>query len=114
MPQQMQPGVCQRVRSVQGLPAAPRPELVHTGRGQPFRALVPELKMHFNSQRAFRIEMTPAAPLPSGFVFQAEDGIRDTSVTGVQTCALPISAQYRKRTAEDATDAKAWYGLGTA
>src|SRR5437763_6002021 len=23
--------------------------------------------------------------------FQAEDGIRDTSVTGVQTCALPIS-----------------------
>src|SRR5437762_9989133 len=22
--------------------------------------------------------------------FQAEDGIRDTSVTGVQTCALPI------------------------
>src|SRR5437763_3941634 len=26
-----------------------------------------------------------------GFFFQAEDGIRDTSVTGVQTCALPIS-----------------------
>ena len=26
------------------------------------------------------------------FFFQAEDGIRDTSVTGVQTCALPISA----------------------
>src|SRR5437879_11646762 len=25
------------------------------------------------------------------FFFQAEDGIRDTSVTGVQTCALPIS-----------------------
>ena len=25
-----------------------------------------------------------------GFFFQAEDGIRDTSVTGVQTCALPI------------------------
>src|SRR5260370_37682024 len=24
------------------------------------------------------------------FVFQAEDGIRDSSVTGVQTCALPI------------------------
>src|SRR5437762_7058171 len=28
------------------------------------------------------------------FFFQAEDGIRDTSVTGVQTCALPI---YRQR-----------------
>src|SRR5207245_4550209 len=24
------------------------------------------------------------------FVFQAEDGIRDATVTGVQTCALPI------------------------
>src|SRR5437879_12885846 len=29
------------------------------------------------------------------FFFQAEDGIRDTSVTGVQTCALPI---YRRLT----------------
>src|SRR5205809_6851396 len=26
-----------------------------------------------------------------GFFFQAEDGIRDVAVTGVQTCALPIS-----------------------
>src|SRR5690606_40429556 len=26
----------------------------------------------------------------SGFFFQAEDGIRDFHVTGVQTCALPI------------------------
>src|SRR3712207_9502771 len=25
------------------------------------------------------------------FLFQAEDGIRDIGVTGVQTCALPIS-----------------------
>ena len=41
------------------------------------------------------------------FFFQAEDGIRDTSVTGVQTCALPIlksggaaatrNGQYKKR-----------------
>src|SRR2546430_7855948 len=31
----------------------------------------------------------------SGFVFffQAEDGIRDLTVTGVQTCALPISTE---------------------
>src|SRR5258706_10566219 len=29
--------------------------------------------------------------LPFFFFFQAEDGIRDWSVTGVQTCALPIS-----------------------
>src|SRR5690554_7713280 len=27
----------------------------------------------------------------SSFFFQAEDGIRDADVTGVQTCALPIS-----------------------
>src|SRR6266487_6171453 len=27
------------------------------------------------------------------FFFQAEDGIRDGRVTGVQTCALPISAE---------------------
>ena len=27
------------------------------------------------------------------FFFQAEDGIRDSPVTGVQTCALPISGK---------------------
>src|SRR5690625_1118152 len=29
-------------------------------------------------------------PIPAPFFFQAEDGIRDGHVTGVQTCALPI------------------------
>src|SRR6516165_11599400 len=29
------------------------------------------------------------------FFFQAEDGIRDLTVTGVQTCALPISSERR-------------------
>src|SRR5262249_60136428 len=33
------------------------------------------------------------------FFFQAEDGIRDWSVTGVQTCALPISDRERARLA---------------
>src|SRR2546430_3971379 len=40
----------------------------------------------------------PATPRSSShcisdifFFFQAEDGIRDLTVTGVQTCALPIS-----------------------
>src|SRR5947209_19323295 len=28
------------------------------------------------------------------FFFQAEDGIRDIGVTGVQTCALPISSDF--------------------
>src|SRR5258706_3091373 len=31
--------------------------------------------------------------VPRIFFFQAEDGIRDWSVTGVQTCALPISVR---------------------
>ena len=31
------------------------------------------------------------------FFFQAEDGIRDRLVTGVQTCALPISGQFKMR-----------------
>src|SRR5437762_9751542 len=38
--------------------------------------------------------MCKSASLFMFFLFQAEDGIQDTSVTGVQTCALPI---YRKR-----------------
>src|SRR3712207_8549996 len=29
------------------------------------------------------------------FFFQAEDGIRDIGVTGVQTCALPIFERHR-------------------
>src|SRR2546430_5441593 len=33
------------------------------------------------------------------FFFQAEDGIRDLTVTGVQTCALPIS--FTRRAAEE-------------
>src|SRR5256886_10935281 len=31
------------------------------------------------------------------FFFQAEDGIRDLTVTGVQTCALPISVELTTR-----------------
>src|SRR6266498_4203274 len=33
----------------------------------------------------------PRSSLSRFFFFQAEDGIRDADVTGVQTCALPIS-----------------------
>src|SRR5207245_5614865 len=33
---------------------------------------------------------TTSASRPSTFFFQAEDGIRAATVTGVQTCALPI------------------------
>src|SRR5699024_11855447 len=34
-------------------------------------------------------------PVLRFFCFQAEDGIRDRNVTGVQTCALPISVKCR-------------------
>src|SRR2546429_1745920 len=40
------------------------------------------------------------------FFFQAEDGIRDVAVTGVQTCALPIS--YR---ATDTFVVRGGYGI---
>src|SRR2546427_8570150 len=36
------------------------------------------------------------------FFFQAEDGIRDLTVTGVQTCALPISSPGRRGKQYDA------------
>src|SRR5437762_9567331 len=38
------------------------------------------------------------------FFFQAEDGIRDTSVTGVQTCALPILFPQRSTGLADTFD----------
>src|SRR5437764_5912361 len=37
-----------------------------------------------------RFARPPAVVFVTAYFFQAEDGIRDTSVTGVQTCALPI------------------------
>src|SRR2546430_10795797 len=38
------------------------------------------------------VMVTESLALLCVFFFQAEDGIRDLTVTGVQTCALPISA----------------------
>src|SRR2546429_5955075 len=51
---------------------------------------------------------TPEAWIITRALFQAEDGIRDVAVTGVQTCALPIwcrtagCAACRRRTASTA------------
>src|SRR5438105_3350513 len=42
-----------------------------------------------------RVAGTAAVALPFLFFFQAEDGIRDPLVTGVQTCALPIYSESR-------------------
>ena len=36
------------------------------------------------------------------FFFQAEDGIRDKLVTGVQTCALPISSCQKESCGQEA------------
>src|SRR5256886_7607787 len=54
------------------------------------------------------------------FFFQAEDGIRDLTVTGVQTCALPISyrppgrgdREARRRGRQAARRAGAAHGQG--
>src|SRR6266853_4761714 len=43
------------------------------------------------------------------FFFQAEDGIRDLTVTGVQTCALPI---YRQRAGDDPRPRNGAQGAG--
>src|SRR6266511_4540905 len=43
------------------------------------------------------------------FFFQAEDGIRDFHVTGVQTCALPICRhRLRRRHRSRSPPARAW------
>src|SRR5437870_10991418 len=46
------------------------------------------------------------------FFFQAEDGIRDGHVTGVQTCALPISrgpaSADNGRAYQDRANVRAW------
>src|SRR2546425_1702783 len=44
-----------------------------------------------NSVCAADVYILNSTLLYSFFFFQAEDGIRDKLVTGVQTCALPIS-----------------------
>src|SRR5437762_5574654 len=45
------------------------------------------------------------------FFFQAEDGIRDTSVTGVQTCALPIWGQHAQVSARASTSLRHYPSL---
>src|SRR5437773_8906259 len=47
------------------------------------------------------------------FFFQAEDGIRDRDVTGVQTCALPICVSANLVTAQKRKHAVALVKTGT-
>src|SRR2546430_10404784 len=47
------------------------------------------------------------------FFFQAEDGIRDLTVTGVQTCALPISRSSKRGPVSVANRCSgSWSGTG--
>src|SRR6266404_8787106 len=48
------------------------------------------------------------------FFFQAEDGIRDKLVTGVQTCALPISNAVYANGAPAGVNQGEWWRLITA
>src|SRR3712207_8521242 len=45
------------------------------------------------------------------FLFQAEDGIRDIGVTGVQTCALPIWPRVDAVAGDEARDGDLAVGL---
>src|SRR5256885_12397516 len=53
------------------------------------------------------MHVAPQEAMVCCFFFQAEDGIRDYKVTGVQTCALPILAE-RDQFAHDLTAARRW------
>ena len=56
-----------------------------------FRSLVETGPAHSAAAVRFDIELCNLKPVfVCFFFFQAEDGIRDDLVTGVQTCALPI------------------------
>src|SRR2546429_4890286 len=46
-----------------------------------------------------RLLPTPGSPMTvtTCVFFQGEDGIRDVAVTGVQTCALPISSPTQRK-----------------
>src|SRR5207245_164631 len=61
----------------------------------PFFCLDERILLHARSW-VFAVLLLPAHYLSFFFFFfQAEDGIRDATVTGVQTCALPILAPMR-------------------
>src|SRR2546430_11077023 len=54
---------------------------------------MPPLRQYFGSLVYAPSTAQPDIRMWVLFFFQAEDGIRDLTVTGVQTCALPISGK---------------------
>src|SRR5256884_62386 len=59
-----------------------------------FTFYVPHRHVYGEQWIKFMKDGVNASPLPA-VIFQAEDGIRDVAVTGVQTCALPICIRPR-------------------
>src|SRR3972149_212919 len=51
----------------------------------------------------------PRGELLGRVVFQAEDGLRDLTVTGVQTCALPIWIAQNRARAVLREDVQDWF-----
>src|SRR5450432_610762 len=60
------------------------------------RAPLWQIPDHYQIGMTYELLLQPqlASQTFSFFFFQAEDGIRDLIVTGVQTCALPISGEF--------------------
>src|SRR5256885_8276163 len=56
----------------------------------PSRTIVPAFLLTARCANAISASVPPSPLLTTRILFQAEDGIRDYKVTGVQTCALPI------------------------
>src|SRR5256885_497346 len=65
----------------------------HTSRGSISTSTIPSIKLRKCSSKIITSILSFISgrrDIKSFFFFQAEDGIRDYKVTGVQTCALPI------------------------
>src|SRR2546429_1628763 len=64
----------------------------------------PSLDVQVSDARLDRIRCESTRWSVDCCFFQAEDGIRDVAVTGVQTCALPISGWGRRAPAKPANE----------
>src|SRR5438876_524612 len=85
--------ICLGHRIVHGGPDYDRPVMIDHGvvaRLERFVALAPLHQPHNVTPIRSLLTNFPTLPQVACFFFQAEDGIRDGRVTGVQTCALPI------------------------
>src|SRR2546430_6275504 len=83
--------------------------LAHVWAAQPLATSLPKcipasIKMigvyNMQSSIASMTQKLTLSDISDDFFFQAEDGIRDLTVTGVQTCALPIciaAAAFQRR-----------------